>query len=252
MATKKSLKSIAPCLMLVLIAFSGGCKKRPPIVDDKVEDPQPEVQQTPTATLSADPSTIRKGRSSTLTWSTTHATNVSIDHGIGDVSISGSRSVSPGSSTTYALTAKGEGGTVKASTRVTVTPPTSTPPLPKKREPTVEEMFTKKVKDVYFDYDKAEIRDDARATLAAVSKFLKEYPQVRFAIEGHCDERGSEEYNLGLGDQRANAVLSHLSSMGISNSRLTTISYGKERPQCSESNESCWQRNRRAHFVLRR
>ena len=113
-------------------------------------------------------------------------------------------------------------------------------------------MFTKNVKDVYFDYDKSEIRGDARATLSATAQFLKKHPQVRFTIEGHCDERGSEEYNLGLGDRRANSALSHLSSMGISSSRVKTITYGKERPQCRESNESCWQKNRRGHFVLSR
>ena len=248
MNTRKSLSLAALCLFALLIAISGGCKKKVPVAPPE-EPPPPPPPAKPTATISANPTTIEKGKSSTLTWSTTNATNVSIDQGIGDVSTSGSRSVSPSSSTTYVLTAKGEGGTDTASARVTVTTPPPPPP-PKKREPTVQELFSKKVKDIYFDYDKSEIRDDARKTLAATAQFLKKYPSAKFTIEGHCDERGSEEYNLGLGDRRANAALSYLSTLGISSSRMKTITYGKERPQCTESNESCWQKNRRGHFVL--
>ena len=251
MKTRKSLNLAALCLFALLIAISGGCKKKVPVAPPEEPPPAPPAAK-PTATLSANPATIQKGKSSTLTWSTTNATNVSINQGIGDVSTSGSRSVSPSSSTTYTLTAKGEGGTASASARVTVTTPPPPPPPPKKRQPTVQELFTKNVKDVYFDYDKSEIRGDARATLSATAQFLKKHPQVRFTIEGHCDERGSEEYNLGLGDRRANSALSHLSSMGISSSRVKTITYGKERPQCMESNEACWQKNRRGHFVLSR
>ena len=251
MKTRKSLNLAALCLFALLIAISGGCKKKVPVAPPEVP-PTPPPPAKPTATLSADPATILKGKSSTLTWSTTNATNVSINQGIGDVSTSGSRSVSPSSSTTYTLTAKGEGGSVSASARVTVTTPPPPPAPPKKRQPTVQELFTKNVKDIYFDYDKSEIRGDARATLSATAQFLKKHPQVRFTIEGHCDERGSEEYNLGLGDRRANSALSHLSSMGISSSRVKTISYGKERPQCRESDEACWQKNRRGHFVLSR
>ena len=251
MKTRKSLNLAALCLFALLIAISGGCKKKVPVAHPE-EPPTPPPPAKPTATLSADPATILKGKSSTLTWSTNNATNVSINQGIGDVSTSGSRSVSPSSSTTYTLTAKGEGGSVSASARVTVTTPPPPPAPPKKRQPTVQELFTKNVKDIYFDYDKSEIRGDARATLSATAQFLKKHPQVRFTIEGHCDERGSEEYNLGLGDRRANSALSHLSSMGISSSRVKTISYGKERPQCRESDEACWQKNRRGHFVLSR
>ena len=88
--------------------------------------------------------------------------------------------------------------------------------------------------------------------MATAANFLKQNPRIRFSIEGHCDERGSGEYKLGLGDRRANSTLSYLSSLGIASSRAKTISYGKERPQCTESSESCWKRNRRAHFVLSR
>jgi len=106
------------------------------------------------------------------------------------------------------------------------------------------------VRDAYFDFDKADIRPDARATLTQAAEFLREYGNARVLIEGHCDERGSTEYNLGLGDRRANTARDFLLSLGIGGDRVQMVSYGKERPLCTESNEDCWQRNRRAHFVL--
>ena len=111
----------------------------------------------------------------------------------------------------------------------------------------------RRVQDAYFDYDKSDIRDDARAALTSDADALKalfsEFPSARVVIEGHCDERGSAEYNLGLGDRRANAAKEFLVQLGVPADRLGVISYGKERPQCTESEESCWQRNRRAHLT---
>jgi peptidoglycan-associated lipoprotein len=111
-----------------------------------------------------------------------------------------------------------------------------------------EDLFNQNVKDAYFDYDKSDIRPDAQATLTANADFLKAHPGIRFTVEGHCDERGSEEYNLGLGDRRANAVKNFLANLGVSADRIGTISYGKSRPTCTESDEGCWQQNRRGHF----
>jgi peptidoglycan-associated lipoprotein len=105
------------------------------------------------------------------------------------------------------------------------------------------------VRDAYFDYDKADIRPDARASLSQTADFLKGHPSIKATIEGHCDERGSTEYNLALGDRRATAVKQYLVSLGVSADRLSTVSFGKEKPFCNESNESCWQQNRRGHFV---
>ncbi len=251
MNTRKSLKLATLCAFAVALVFSGGCaKKKAPI--EPPPPPPPVEKAKPTVNLTASPTTIQKGKSSTLRWSSTDATNLAINQGIGDVSTSGSRSVSPSSSTTYTITAKGEGGTASASARVTVTTP-PTPPRPKKKiGPTIEQLFKEKVKDIYFNYDQSDVRGDSKKALAKAATFLKQNPRIRFSIEGHCDERGSGEYNLGLGDRRANSTLSYLSSLGISSSRAKTISYGKERPQCSESSESCWKRNRRAHFVLSR
>jgi peptidoglycan-associated lipoprotein len=104
-----------------------------------------------------------------------------------------------------------------------------------------------------FDYDKSTIRSDASTSLkddvGVVRDILATYPSQRLRIEGHADERGSQEYNLALGDRRARAAEDFLSSMGIPSSQLTVISYGKERPVCSDETESCWQRNRRAHMT---
>ena len=118
--------------------------------------------------------------------------------------------------------------------------------------PTEEELFSQNVKDVYFDYDKADVRGDQRASIQADAAFLNQHPSINITIEGHCDERGSTDYNLALGDQRASAVKNELTTAGISGSRIKTISYGKEKPFCSESNEACWQQNRRGHLVYQK
>ena len=103
--------------------------------------------------------------------------------------------------------------------------------------------------DVYFDYDKSDLTTEATDRLAANAAFMRQHPNLSFTVEGHCDERGTNGYNLALGDRRANAASSYLSSLGVSNS-MSGVSYGEERPQCTESAESCWSRNRRAHFVI--
>ena len=105
--------------------------------------------------------------------------------------------------------------------------------------------------DAFFDYDSYSIRSDARSALMNNARSLKERPGIRITIEGHCDERGSERYNLALGDRRANAAKEFLVSQGIDASRINTISYGEERGFCEESDEECWQLNRRAHLVMR-
>jgi peptidoglycan-associated lipoprotein len=104
--------------------------------------------------------------------------------------------------------------------------------------------------DVYFDYDQASLSDDARDKLARNADLLRGQPQFSLTIEGHCDERGTNEYNLALGEQRANAVRDYLASLGVGGDRMRTISYGEERPTCTESDESCWSQNRRAHMVI--
>ena len=104
--------------------------------------------------------------------------------------------------------------------------------------------------DAFFDYDQADLREDARSALAQDAQWLKKYNTVQVLVEDHCDERGTAAYNLALGDRRANAVKEYLASLGIDGSRLRTVSYGKERPFCSDSTEGCWQQNRRGHLVI--
>ncbi len=232
-----TLMVVALAAMLVL----GGCKKKV----QPAPPPPPPPPPAPTATLSAQPTTIERGQSATLTWSTTNATDVSIDP-IGPVQPSGSQRVSPAESTNYHLTAKGSGGSTDATARVTVSQPAAPPPPPPvQREPGFEEA----VKDVYFDYDAYNVRPDAQAALQSDAAWLKAHPDVKVTIEGHCDERGSTEYNLALGDNRARSVRDALVQLGVPASQLNAISYGKEKPFCTESNEQCWQQNRRAHFV---
>ena len=105
--------------------------------------------------------------------------------------------------------------------------------------------------DIYFAYDESEITSDSEATLRSNSSWLQmPYVSAQIEIEGHCDERGTVEYNQALGSRRAQAAHDYLLSLGVPADRLTIISYGKERPQCTESEESCWERNRRAHFRI--
>ncbi len=235
------MKWIMVVFALGAIMTLGACKKKvaPP------PPPPPPPPAAPTASLSANPQTVDKGQSSTLTWQTTNATDVSID-GIGAVQPNGSQQVTPEDSTTYHLTAKGAGGTQEATARVTVNAPPPPPPQP---TATDEQLFSQNVKDIYFDYDKYDVRPDQQTAIQADAQFLQQHPNINFTVEGHCDERGSTEYNLALGDNRANAVKNALTQAGVAANRVKTISYGKEKPFCTESNEQCWQQNRRGHFV---
>jgi peptidoglycan-associated lipoprotein len=235
---------IALVFALGAILFLGACHKKaapaPP--------PPPPPPPTPTATLTANPETIDKGQSTTLTWQTSNATDVSIE-GIGAIQPNGSQQVTPTESTTYTLTAKGVGGTQTATARVTVNapPPPPPPPAPSLTE---EQLFAQNVKDVYFDYDKSDVRPDQQSLVQADAAFLQQHPNMSVTVEGHCDERGSTEYNLALGDNRASAVKNALVAAGVPADRIKTVSFGKEKPFCTESNEACWQQNRRGHFVL--
>lgn len=112
--------------------------------------------------------------------------------------------------------------------------------------------WTGELQDIYFDYDKSEIRSDQRDTLAVNADWIKRNPNVRVQVEGHCDERGTEEYNLALGERRANAIRDYLISFGVEADRIYAISYGEEMPVDPGHNESAWAQNRRAHFLVNR
>jgi peptidoglycan-associated lipoprotein len=229
----------------LLALFVAGCHKTPKSTPAPAPAPAP-VAVKPTATFSADRTSINKGESVKLSWTTTDATNVSIAPEVGAVTPQGSTTVTPADTTTYTLTATGAGGSADSTVRVSVNAPA---PPPAAKTESFDELWLKEVHDAFFDYDSAEIRPDARAALQRTADFLKGYPNARITIEGHCDERGSTEYNLALGDRRANAVKQYLVSLGLPAANLTTTSWGKEKPFCSESNESCWQQNRRGHFA---
>lgn len=241
----KSTKWLFLIIALGALMALGACKKKaaPP------PPPPPPPPAAPTASISVSPSSVQAGQSASLTWQTSNATDVSID-GIGAVQANGSQTVSPSDSTTYHLVAKGAGGTQEATARLTVTqapaPPTPTANV------TDEDLFNQNIKDVYFDYDKSDIRGDQQGSAQADATFLNQHSNISVTIEGHCDERGSTEYNIALGDKRASAVKNILTSDGISAARIKTISYGKEKPFCTESNEACWQQNRRDHFVFQK
>ena len=258
MLSKRKVSCYA--LAALLAMFASGCKKKappppPPPAPKPEAPPAPKPAAPSVASFSAEPSTIQRGQSSTLRWEVSgDVSSVSISEGIGAVQNTGSRRVSPSDSTTYTLTATGAGGTTTASTTVTVTSPAPPPPPPPAAGPSksLEERVTSDLQDVYFDYDKSDIRGDAQQALtqdaSALKSILADFPNAAIVLEGHCDERGSAEYNLALGDRRASSAKDFLVQLGVPTDRLKTISYGKERPVCTESNESCWQKNRRVHF----
>jgi len=232
---------------MLALAFAAGCAKKPPAAPPPPPPPPPPAAR-PTVSLQASPTSINKGDSTTLSWTSTDATQLTISPDVGAVTAQGSTKVTPSDSTTYTITASGPGGSADSSARVTVAAPPPPPP-PQEEGPNLDKLFLQEVKDAYFDFNKADIRADAREALGKTAEFLRKYPQIKATIEGHCDERGSTEYNLVLGDRRATAVKNYLVQLGISADRLTTTSLGKERPFCTESNEECWQRNRVGHFV---
>jgi len=237
------LKWVGLILALAAVLAVTACgKKKVATAPPSAPPPTP----APTATLTANPNTINAGQTSTLTWSTTNATDIAIDT-LGTVGASGTVQVVPSESTTYRLVAKNQSGTQEATARVTVNPPAAAPP-PVQNEGDAQ-LFQQSMKDIFFEYDSYDITGQYTAVLQQDARFLQQHPSIKFTIEGHCDERGSTEYNLALGDNRAQATRNALVAMGISASRIKTISLGKEKPFCTESTEACWQQNRRAHFV---
>jgi len=245
----------AAIVLLALLVSGAGCAKKAPApppagATEASTSTSAPPAPAPTISLSASPSAIERGQSTTLTWSSSNATGVTIDNGLGTVEPSGTRTVQLSSSTTYMARASGPGGNAVAEARVTVTAPSAAtpPPMPAISD---SEFFANNIQDAFFDLDQYSIREDARESLSADARALNDRPGIRITIEGHCDERGSEKYNLALGDRRANAAKEFLVGQGVGSSRIDTISYGKERNFCDEHTEECWQLNRRAHFVMR-
>jgi peptidoglycan-associated lipoprotein len=261
---KETLSATVFAAALLLSAVA--CKKKvaaappppppAPVTATKVEPPPPAKPALPRIdTFTAEPSSVDRGQSATLRWSVANATDISLDQNLGAVQANGTRQVFPSNTTTYTLTARAVGGTDIRSATVGVNVPPPPPPPPKTTTGRISgaDMLGREGQDAYFDYDKSDVRDDARQTLTRDADLLKrifaEDPSFSVVLEGHCDERGSAEYNLGLGDRRATAAKEFLVQLGVPADRVRTISYGKERPTCTDANEGCYQRNRRAHLT---
>ena len=245
MSHRKSV--VFPVALIALLLVSAGCKKKSMSTPGAETAPATSAVPAPTAQLTVNPSTIAAGDQATLSWKTSDATDVTID-GIGKVPTTGVKTVTPAESTTYHLVAQGTGGTAESTARLVITtPPAVSVPT---NTMTAEEEFKANVQDVFFDYDTYDIRSDAESTLSHDASYLAAHPTIKIVIGGYCDERGSDEYNLALGQNRADAAKKALVSAGIGADRIRVISYGKEKPFCSESTEECWQQNRRAGFSI--
>jgi peptidoglycan-associated lipoprotein len=253
------LRSVHTAVLLAIaLAVTAGCGKKKNVVDPAslgpVASPTAPAAEAPSATLVADPLAIDIGQSVVLNWRTHNATTVTID-GIGTVNPNGTQTVSPSNSTNFHLTAKGDGGTVEANVRVTVRVPEA-PLLPtadsSKSNMGTDAEFKANVEDVFFDYDSFDLRPDAAAATVKAASYLVARPDIRIVIYGYCDERGSAEYNLALGENRANAAKTALTAAGVSPARIRVVSYGKEKQFCTAEDEACWQQNRRAQFALDR
>ena len=244
-SASRSLYRASLIVALAAAVFTFGCGKKTVAPTPKTP-PTPPPAATPTVTLQASPTSVNKGESATLSWNSTDATQLSIAPDVGAVTAQGSTKVTPSDTTTYTITASGPGGSASATANVTVNAPQV---VEQPKGPSEEERWKAGVFDAYFDYDKADLRPDVRAALSKTAEFLKSNPGIKVTVEGHCDERGSTEYNLGLGVRRADSVKQYIVSLGVSADRVNTTSFGKEKPFCTESNEGCWQQNRRGHFV---
>ena len=215
----------------------------------------------PEAVFTATPDTIQPGEAVQLQWSSSRADEAVIEPGAGTVPLQGTLEVRPTADTTYTLWLRGPGGENTATARVTVRSSLDAGPAVDENEGrnggrlfsgTFEEEVSERLQDIYFDYDSNAIRPDQQATLdenvRTLRALFEEFQQGRIIIEGHCDERGSSEYNLALGDRRAQSIVEYLGQQGVPLGRIMLVGYGEEMPQCTQPNEACYQLNRRAHF----
>lgn len=247
------------CAMVGAVCLIGaGCSKKvavkapPPVQPQATQATAP--QEKPVITLfAASPGSIDKGSDTTLRWSVSHANNVQIAPALGSVDQSGSRRIFPSGDTVYTLTATGPGGSASATTSVSVLIHTASSRMPNQATRATIQTLLDRIQDAYFDYNKDNLRPDATKALAADAKtlgeILQQYPDYKLTVQGYCDERGSEEYNLALGDRRAGEAKQYLASLGVPDAQMKIISYGKDRPICTDHDEACWQKNRRAHIT---
>ena len=241
-------------LPLTLALAVTGCHKKTAAVPANALPPA-ATGPTPTASITADPQAIDLGQSVVLNWRTSNANKVSID-GIGDVAVNGTQTVSPANSTNFHLVATGDGGITEANVRVTV----RVPQVPGGNAGTSSDLgdagsdaaFHAAVQDIFFGYDSYDLQPDSQTSIASSARYLEAHPAIHVLIAGYCDDRGSAEYNITLGENRANSAKEALVSAGVSPDRIRVVSYGKERQFCNEDAESCYQQNRRDQFTIDR
>ena len=240
-------------LTLAGLVFTTGCHKKTAPIPPSAYTPTTDSGPAPTATLTADPLAIELGQSVVLNWRTTNATSVTID-GLGPVVPNGTQTVSPANSTNFHLVAKNDAGaTAEANVRVTVRVAAApTPMADNSGSMGSDALFHQNVQDAFFDYDSYELRADAAEAATHAAAYIAAHPEIRVLIAGYADERGSAEYNLALGENRANAARAAILSAGVAPNRVRIVSYGKEKQFCTTADEACWQQNRRAQFSLDR
>ncbi|MEE8350222.1 MAG: OmpA family protein [Acidobacteriota bacterium] len=251
----------ALAFLVLLTAVSCGGRPPPllrsPVPTQPTASPPPVDVPTPPAVTPPDlevriePDVIQQGESALLTWEATNADRVVIDHNIGSVETSGRIRFFPDGTTRYEVAAEGAGGRVVRNVTIEVIRDeiiseeilTGVP---------LGEQFENSVRPVFFSYDSATLTPSSFAILdESIDWLMKpENLQVRFLVEGHCDQRGTEEYNLALGDRRAQTVKAYLLAKGIQGGRVGTLSLGEERPFDLRQTKPAWALNRRAHFVL--
>ncbi len=247
------------CLLALLTGL--GCGRRPPPAprsqtppaptSSSTSDPSVPVRPAPELDVLIVPSLIQEGESAILSWEARNSDRVIISNNIGLVDISGRIKLFPDETTSYDVMAEGLGGRV-AKTIIVEVVKDDTLSMDDLADLPLDEQFDYLVKPVFFPYDSALLSEEASLTLDGNARWLTrpENLGIRFLIEGHCDQRGTEEYNLALGDRRARAVLDYLARQGVDLSRVRALSLGEERPFDLRQTEEGWRLNRRAHFVL--
>lgn len=255
-------KRFSLLLVTALTLIAVGCSKK--VAPAPPPPPPPPPPPAPTITLTVDRPSITAGQGAVLSYTATNATSVTIDPGIGAVqpATSGTRQINPTQTTSFTARATGPGGTANsAAVNIVVNQPAAAPPPPPPPPvnkapavaaaagPTIDQLFTTTMTPILFDYDKATIRASEESKLLNIASWLKQNPTLRFTIEGHADERGGQEYNVALSDERAASVKKYLAGQGIAEGRMNTIPYGEERPSCRQTTEACFQENRRAAFT---
>jgi peptidoglycan-associated lipoprotein len=250
-------------MVLVLLFLTvEACGRVTPTVQPPPPVPVPEVlakepdtpKQLAITEFVIEPAVIEPGQYAVLSWSVHDAAEIEISPGIGKVDGRGRQRITPSSSTLYTLSAKGEAGSATASALINVIALPASAVTADSVVGSLSDGLGQDLIDVYFDYDRSNLRPQGQAILlrnaAALKAVLRDFSIARIVIEGHCDERGSAEYNLALGDKRASSVSAYLVQLGLPAGRVTIISYGKERPQCTDFGEECFHKNRRVHFVV--